>query len=180
MGNSFQDQFLKAGLIDKKQANKAAKEQRNRKKQKHHRARAADIDENKQRIEQAQAEKIERDRLFNQQRKEAAEQKAIAAQIKQLIELNCQPRDEGDISFNFVDDNKIKQISVTEKQHLQLTNGAMAIVKLADKYEIVPRPVAEKIAARSDECVIHCTDKTQQEEGDDPYADYKIPDDLMW
>lgn len=179
MGNSFQDQFLKAGLVNKQQADKAAKEQRKKKKQKH--KKAADIDQSKQLIEQARTEKIERDRQLNQQRVEAAENKAIAAQIKQLIELNRQPRDEGDINFNFVDDNKVKQISVTEKLHQQLTHGVMVIVKMAgSSYEVVPKPVADKIAARSEECVIRCNDTMQQEESDDPYADYKIPDDLMW
>ena len=56
-------------------------------------------------------------------------------------------------------------------------------MKQGDQYEIVPRPVAEKIADRDSERVVLCgaiDDTTLTEEEQDWYKDYEIPDDLMW
>ena len=178
MANSFQDQFLKAGLIDKKKADKARKEKGKEKRQMGKGAKITN--ENKQQAAQALAEKKERDRQLNQQQKEAAEAKAISAQIRQLIEVNRLSRENGEVAFNFVDGSRVKKIYLSEKMHQQLSKGRLAIVKFDDGYEVVARPVAEKIRARCEEMVIHCADSAPEEEGDDPYAEYKIPDDLMW
>ena len=58
------------------------------------------------------AEKAERDRLLNLQRKEEQEKKAIVAQIKQLIESNKIDRKEADVAYQFTDDKKIKKLYV--------------------------------------------------------------------
>ena len=50
-------------------------------------------------------------------------------------------------------------------------------------YELVSKPVADRITHRDAECIIINEDsiKTEQsQDEDDPYADYKIPDDLIW
>lgn len=178
MANSFQDQFLKAGLIDKKKASKARKEKGKENRQK---AKGAKVtDENKLSAERALAEKKEHDRQLNLQQKEAAEAKAITAQIRQLIEVNRLSRKEGEVAFNFIDGTTVKKIYLPEKMHQQISKGRLAIVKYDDGYEVVAKPVAEKIMLRSEDTVIHCEKSAPEEEGDDPYADYQIPDDLMW
>ncbi len=40
--------------------------------------------------------------------------------------------------------------------------------------------IGEKIAQRDASIVVQIKKKVQEVEEDDPYADYKIPDDLMW
>ncbi len=179
MANSFQDQFLKAGLVNKKKASKARKEKSKEKRQK---AKGAKIsDESKRQAEQALAAKKERDRLLNLRQKEAADAKAIAAQIKQLIEVNRLSREEGDVAFNFVDGSKVKKIYLSEPMHQQLSRGRLAIVRLGETYEVVAAPVADKISLRSDDIVVHRNDSASiEEDSDDPYSDYQIPDDLMW
>ena len=76
---------------------------------------------------------------------------------------------------------KIKKIYLTPALQEQLVKGRIAIVKLADKYELVPAPVAEKIHQRDEAIVIvkNSNEATEIDE-DDHYADYQIPDDLMW
>lgn len=178
MANSFQDQFLKAGLVNKKKASKARKEKSKENRQK---AKGAKVsNETKQQAEQLLAEKKVHDRQLNLQRKETADAKAITAQIRQLIEVNRLSRKEGDIAFNFVDGTKVKKIHLPEKMHQQLSRGRLAIVRFDDGYEVVAAPVADKISLRSEDIVIHRDDSAPAEEGDDPYADYQIPDDLMW
>ena len=46
-------------------------------------------------------------------------------------------------------------------------------------FEIVPAPVAEKIAGRDADAVLHLNQEAETDE-DDPYADFQVPDDLTW
>jgi hypothetical protein len=47
-------------------------------------------------------------------------------------------------------------------------------------YEVIPSIVAEKIRLRDESCIVSNAVRQLDNEGDDPYADYKVPDDLMW
>jgi len=176
MGNSLLDQLKKSGLVDEKKANKAQKEKHKQaKKQRQSNA----IDANKLQLQQQQVEKIQHDRELNLQRKKEADKRAIQAQIKQLIELNQITDYDGEISYNFTDNNIIKSLHLSENALKQLNQGRLAIVKLNNRYKLVPTAVAEKISLRDEQYVIQY--KTpQQDEEDDCYADYKVPDDLMW
>lgn len=44
----------------------------------------------------------------------------------------------------------------------------------------MPRVIAGKIAERNPDIVVRVKQATTEVEEDDPYAAYKIPDDLMW
>lgn len=180
MGNSLLDQLKKSGLVDEKKANQARKEkQKQARQQKGKKARP--LDEARRRAEQTHAEKVERDRELNLQRKQAAEQKAIAAQIRQLIELNRIEDDEGEIAFNFTDGTQVRRLYVSGKTRDQLVRGSLAIVKLDGRYDRVPAGVAEKIAQRDPACVVLCNVAgPDARDDDDPYADFQVPDDLMW
>lgn len=177
MGNSFQDQLLKAGLVDEKKVKQAKKD--NYKKQKQGKNKKA-VDENKLAAQKARAKQAGRDRELNRQRQEAMQQKAIAAQIKQLIEHSRQPREDGETPYNFSDNGTVKKIYVTAEQHRQLGRGRLTIVKLGEQYELVPAAAADKIRQRDEKSVIVSNEPQQQDDEDDPYADYQVPDDLMW
>lgn len=184
MGNSLFDQLNKSGLVDDNKAKQAKKEKyRQAKKQKGKQAKP--LPESKLRVQQVQAEKVQRDRELNRQRKQAEEKKAIAAQIKQLIEMNRIEADEAEgdaaIAFNFADGKNVQRLYVTEKLQGQLIRGRLAIVKLEGGYNLVPAGVAEKIILRDPTCVVHCAAAgPEASDMDDPYADYQVPDDLMW
>lgn len=178
MGNAFQDQFLKAGLIDDKKIKQANKEQYQAQKQGKLKTTA---DENRLAAQRVKAEKVERDRELNRKREEALKQQAIVAQIRQLIEHSRLKRDGGETPYNFSDQGVVKRIYVTENQHGHLSRGQLAIVKLGEQYELIPSVAAEKIRQRDDACVIVlCTASGPQDDEDDSYADFKVPDDLIW
>ncbi|MBU0654023.1 MAG: DUF2058 domain-containing protein [Gammaproteobacteria bacterium] len=186
---SLKDQLLKAGLIDQSKAQKAEQEQRKQAHQKTAKAQKQAkrtgeviVDEAKLLAEKARQEQAERSRELNRQQREQAEKKAIQAQIRQLIEMNRINRKQGDIAYQFADGSKIKKIYLTTKLQDQLAYGMIALVKLGEGYELVPKQVAEKIAQRDAACIlVQNSGSTQQTvEEDDPYADYQIPDDLMW
>ena len=113
--------------------------------------------------------------------KEEAETRAIAAQIIQLIETNRVDDRDGAIVYNFTDANVVKRLFVSEKIYKYLMSGQLAIAKLGENYELVPKPVAEKIKQRDADYIINNDHNLEPvAEEDDPYADYKIPDDLIW
>ena len=176
---SLQDQLLKAGLIDTRKAGKIKKAKYKQVQQKQ-KNKIETLDEAKLAAQQAQAEKVEHDRQLNRQRKREAERKAIAAQVRQLIEMNRQPRDDGDIGYSFSDGALIKRIYVTVTQLKQLGNGRLCIIKLDEHYELIPTLVAEKIQLRDESTQILSNQPTEAPDEDDPYADFQVPDDLMW
>ncbi len=178
-GMSLQDQLLKSGLIDNKKASKIKKSKYKQAQQKQ-KNKIETPDEAKLAAQQAQAGKVERDRQLNQQRKLEAERKAIAAQVRQLIEMNRQPGDDGDIAYNFTDSTLVKRIYVTGSQLKQLGNGLLCIVKMDERYELIPTLVAEKIQLRDDSIQILSNQPTEAPAEDDPYVDFQVPDDLMW
>lgn len=181
MRSTLQDQLLKAGLVDEKAIKQAKKQKQSQQQKVAKNQRHLETDETKLLAQQALAEKAERDRQLNQQHNEQMMQRAIAAQIRQFIENNRQSRDNGSIAYNFVDDKVIKKILVTQPLIDQIQRGQLAIAKLDDKYELIPARAAEKIRERNAACIVVCNaPQTGTSIDDDPYADFKIPDDLMW
>lgn len=180
---SLQDQLMKAGLVDEKKAKKAGKEKRRQAKQAR-RSGEELLDESKQAAEKARQKKMARDKALNAERESAAQAKAIRAQIQQLITMNIVKYD-GEVAYNFADGKKIKKIYVNDKLQKQLSLGQLAIVRNNERYALVPTVVANKIAERDATVVVALVDREAERAAeatveDDPYADYKIPDDLMW
>jgi uncharacterized protein YaiL (DUF2058 family) len=85
------------------------------------------------------------------------------------------------IAYHFTDNNKVKTLYVSKDMWEQIVKGKLAIVKLGKQYEIVPAEAALKIKARDEHGVIVCNESISSKVNqDDPYADYQVPDDLMW
>lgn len=176
---SLQEQLIKAGVADKKKAKQIKNEKRMQAKRTPKGQSLAN--ETKEQVQKALAEKSARDREINRKRQQAADLKAIGAQIKQLIEVNRIDRCDGELAYQFIDAKKIKKIYVTPTLQNQLSNGVIAIVGLKEQYELVPSGVADKIAQRDERIVlVHNQSNNDSSSDGDPYADYQIPDDLMW
>ena len=187
--SSLQEQLLKAGLVDENKLKQAAKEKNKAgKKARNSKGKAARQQASKTSSEaqQRQAKRVARDRELNQKRGLALEQKAIAAQVKQLVENNKVDRSKGEIPYSFVYRNKVKKMYIGETEKNLLAAGKLAIATLVinhegRRFELVPIDVAAKIAERDPEAVIELSDQDDTAgDADDPYADYKIPDDLTW
>ena len=177
MALSLQEQLLKQGLVDDKKAKQIKQEKRRKDRQ--GKQKPPEPNEVAERARVARAEQAERDRQANRERQLEADRKAIAAQIRQLVESNRLTRDRGEVDYQFVDRKKIKKILVTDAQQDQLARGRIAIARLGESYELVPANIAEKIMQRDEQTVV-VLNTVKAEDEDDPYADYPIPDDLMW
>lgn len=180
MGNSLQDQLLKVGLVDKSKINKAKKQRKTQARQQRNTKgiTAQRPDPQRQREQQ---EKAARDRELNERRNEVRRQRELAAEIKQLVINNRHPRsdNEDDKPFYFENKGKIKRLYGSPQTHKLISSGRLVIVNFNGVFELVPPDVAEKIRGRNPSLVIDLPDE-QQPDANDPYAQYQVPDDLMW
>lgn len=166
---SLQDQLLKAGLTNEKKAKKAKKSSKKSRELKR---------EVKAATEEKRQAQQQKDKQLNAEIKQQAEQKAVQAQIKQLIEMNKLDF-AGDIKYNFTDGASVQFINVNAQVQKQLASGLLAIVNYESDYAVIPGVVSDKIALR-DDSVLVAQNQVEEVDEDDPYADYVIPDDLMW
>ena len=178
---SLQEQLLKSGLVSSAQA-KSVKSDKRKQVQQQRNNNVIVVDQAKELVKKAQAEKILRDRKLNQLRVQHEEQKHLFAQVKQIIELNKLPKDSDGLAYHFTDNNKIKTLYVSEKMREQIIRGKLAIVRLGEGYEVVLSDVAEKISLRHIASVIVDNEQAVADvvKEDDPYANYQIPDDMIW
>jgi uncharacterized protein len=180
MSKSLQEQLLKAGLGNEKKLKAIKKEKHKERVQAGKNGTV--VNEASVLAEQSRQQQLQRDQELNRQRKAELDKKALAAQVKQLIELNTITH-KGETAFNFTDGSVVKRLYVSNRIHAELTKGQAAIAKLAEQYYVIPVKVAEKIQQRLAEAIIvlHNTGQSAEVQAeDDPYAAYQIPDDLMW
>jgi len=181
---SLQEQLIKSGLVSAGQAKAVKSEKHKQVKQQQHN-KTVTVAEAKEQAQKARLEQAERDRELNQERKQEEERKQLAAQVKQLIEQNRLPLEkeitDDSIPYHFTDNNKVKTLYVSKAMRDQITQGELAIVKLGKLYEVVNAETALKIKSRLQaSLIVSIEPKLAEECQDDPYADYQVPDDLMW
>jgi hypothetical protein len=181
MGKSFQEQLLKLGLVEKKKVKEARKEQHQKKKQQVGKN-AIKVDENVLLAQQADEKKKARARQLNLEREAKLQKRAEEARIRQLIEDHKLAKDDRGIAYRFKVRGTIQRIFVTKDMADRLSDGRLGIVAIADRFEVIPRTVAEKIQATDDTLfiILNVSSGGVEQNPDDPYAEYKIPDDLMW
>jgi uncharacterized protein YaiL (DUF2058 family) len=190
MGNSLFDQLNKTGLANKNKAKQTKKDKDRTAKKQQGSKKSNQVNlssDSALRAQAVQAEQAQRDRELNNKQKQRAEEKAIAAQIIQLIQMNRVDEidaEDNDIAFNFTDGKNIERIYVATAVHGLLSRGRLAIVRYLKSYALVPLAVAEKIQQRDPGCVVFSSVEQKSSNGDveedDLYAEFKVPDDLMW
>lgn len=179
MSNPFQEQLLKAGLVSEQQVKKANREKYQ--KQKLQRHKKTTVDKTNSKAQQAAELKAQRDRELNQKKDEQARKKAISIEINQLIQQNRIKRDKGcEIAYNFEHHGKIKRIYINQDMKKLISQGKLGIARIEGNYELVPFAVAEKIKQRNEKRIVLYEKDLQSADKNDVYADYQIPDDLMW
>ena len=176
---SMQEQFLKAGLVDKTKV-KLANQDKSKQKKVERRTGTHSVDEVRAAALDTQRKNAERVRELNAQRDAVATQKAIVAQIAQMVQKNRQSKGAGDIAYNFTHDKKIERLYVSAAVQAHLMAGRLVIICQGGATELVPRIIADKIAERDASLVVRVNKASTEIDADDPYAAFQIPDDLMW
>ena len=184
---SLRDQLLKTGLVSKEQAKKAETQakskihQQQKQKKKKRKTVAVDTESAAYLAAKAREDEIAHAKELNRQKDRTSAKKELTAQVHDLIQSHQVNDDKADITYHFTEGQFVKQISVNANQQQQLTSGQLAITVLEDSYYLVPASIAEKLLERAPETVRYFSkDEEKSTEADDWYADYTVPDDLMW
>jgi uncharacterized protein YaiL (DUF2058 family) len=190
MGNDLREQLLKAGLATQDQAREAGRkvaaerkqQSKGKKKKKKGQGGGSLADKNSAayRAAMAQAAKVARDRELNAEREAARRQRSLSAQVLDLLQGNAQEREGGDLAYNFVQDSRIRHIYVNAGQRKALAAGRLAIIGMDNGYYLVEHAVADRALTLEPTLFVHRAEPEPAPEEDDPYADFPVPDDLMW
>jgi uncharacterized protein YaiL (DUF2058 family) len=179
MRNPLQEQLLKAGLVNKVKAAQVVREQAKRNKGKSPATPSVEQVE----AQRSQLAKAERDRALAAERNARVQANEARAQVRQIIAVHKIPR-EGELAYRFSDGERIRDVMVTEALRSQLASGTLAIARQDDTYELLPRAAADKVYARAPEMIVldHgqlSTPETNNED-DEYYRQFEVPDDLIW
>ncbi len=180
MAESLFDQLKKAGLVDAKKAQKSQKE----KGKAHYREVKQNTPVNHDVAEQAAqafSEKAARDRALNLAREAMQAQKAAQAQARQIIESNRISAFAGQIAYHFADNGSVKTLHVNPQTHHKLAAAGIRIARFEGGYVLISAAAAEKLASRDASLLIaHPSDAPPVTNTDDHYAQFAVPDDLIW
>ncbi len=175
MANLLQQQLIKAGVATADQIKKGDRHKRGE-------DRRSPPPSDQQRL--AQQKRQDADRERNRQQQEQRERKERLAQVRQIIESNRIDRKGGEAAYQFVEAGRIRKFYLHEAQRQQVVAGTLVVVRLGRNFELVLPEVADRIAERDPAIVLVRNGAAAVSADDaaasDPYAEFQVPDDLMW
>ncbi|MFI9652207.1 DUF2058 family protein [Guyparkeria halopsychrophila] len=179
---SLQDQLLKAGL-----AKKSGKQPK-QKKSAWGRVNRHDKDANTrppaeiEAAKKAAAEKRERERQqareTSARQREAEQRRAQRAEVRQLILDHAEKLASHGEPFYFIDQGRISSLPVDARLRRGLAARKLRLATWEKRYYIVSATTAEKIAQRDPAFLIALP--SGGEIRDPAYAEFSVPDDLIW
>ena len=181
---SLQDQLLKAGLTTKQKTRQANSDKRKKNKQKRSGVTHEDTlqEQVKQQLVKSKEEKLAKDTALNAEKKQQLAQKEQKLRLLQILQHHQIKNVFGDNEYNYTFNNKIKKLALDSITHKALVNGRLALCGIEENAYLVTSETAAKVAELDANVVLVQNTKVDEQtvEEDDPYADYQIPDDLMW
>ncbi len=180
MRNPMQEQLLKAGLVKK---GKVAEVVRDQTRARHGKKPIALTAEQRD-VERLRQDKIERDRALAAERNAQGKVRELRLQARQLI-VDGKLAAEGERVYRFADGAAFRSLLASDAQSRQLASGALVVARLDDSYVLVPRAVADKVAARDATAIVvdHGSSEQKSAAADDDaayYSRFEVPDDLVW
>ncbi len=113
--------------------------------------------------------------------------KALRAEIKQLLKANKLNDKAGEIPYNYVIGGQVKRFYINEKQQGELKAGKLVVVNwntisylISKEAELALRKLHPTIEVAAVDNGSQNPKTDHNKTPDDPYAEYKIPDDLTW
>jgi uncharacterized protein YaiL (DUF2058 family) len=179
---SLQEQLMNSGLINKQKAQQAQTEKRRQSKQKKKKGTVIATDIQRAVQEKAELQK-QKDLEKNQLTQEALAIRAAHGKLIQMIAQHCEKNYQGELDYHFTYDNKVKRIAVTSEIKQGLIKGHFAICVLNEEFYLINKEAAQKLRDIDQSVLVALHDQTDvslQDDNDDPYAEFAVPDDLMW
>jgi len=181
---SLQEQLLKAGLSTKQKARQANTDKRKKNKQKRSGVEvAASMQEQiKQDVAKTQQNKAEKDAALNAEKQQALAKKELNLRIEQILKHHQIKNVMGEVEYNYTFDSKVKKLYLDVVTHRAIVNGRLALCGLDDASYIVTSETAAKLAELDPKVLLLQNEKVADDvvDEEDPYADFQIPDDMMW
>jgi len=179
MANSLQDQLLKAGLVSEAQLNSSKKQEHRSKKRSGSRKKPG---AGSAEVAQRQQRKADQDKALNAKKERERQANELRLQIRELVLSNAESLAGADVPYNVVRKGRIRRIYVTGAQRDQLVAGTLAVTTAKGRHHLVPIKTADRIAELMPEYFVFRAgaEDTPPPGEDDPYAEFKVPDDLMW
>ena len=187
--NALQAQLLKAGLVKKSQVSQVANQQAKARVDKHDpkaAAIAAEAELARIEAEKARLEKVERDRQIAAERNAERRANELRAQARQII-ADKKVLAKGEAEYRFNDGEVIRTLLMTEAVRKQVIDAALVIVRDGEGYCLLPRVAAVQVRERAPELIVldnagrdYVEPSTGNAEDDAYYAQFQVPDDLIW
>lgn len=187
--NALQAQLLKAGLVKKSQVSQVANQQAKARTDKHDpkaAAIAAEAELARIEAEKARLEKVERDRQIAAERNAERRANELRAQARQII-ADKKVVAKGEAEYRFNDGEVIRTLLMTEAVRKQVIDAALVIVRDGEGYCLLPRVAAVQVRERAPELIVldnagrdYVEPSTGNAEDDAYYAQFQVPDDLVW
>jgi uncharacterized protein YaiL (DUF2058 family) len=173
---------MNSGLVNKQKAQQAQTDKRRQAKQKKKKGTVVVSDVQIAIKEKAELQK-QKDFEHNQQTQEELAIRAAHGKLIQMIAQHCEKDYQGEVDYHFTYENKVKRIAVKTSIQQALIKGHLAICVLNDAFYLINKEAAEKLRAIDESVLVALHDQktvTAENVEDDPYAEFSIPDDLMW
>ena len=181
MSDAFREQLMKAGLVTKKQAKSAAHEENvSRRKRRKKNKGSAEASPEFSAAQAALEEKRTRDLELNRQREAERLARARQAEAEDLIAKHGLRDTQGEFEYRFSDGGPIKTLNVTSDLRNALATGGVGIARAKKGYRLIPRATALMVEERSADHLVLLNEPDAPDGDDDPYAEFKVPDDLVW
>ena len=119
----------------------------------------------------------------SKQTQEELAMRAAHGKLIQMIAQHCEKDYQGELDYHFTYDNKVKRIAVNSEIQQGLIKGRFAICVLNDEFYLINKEAAEKLRLIDESVLVALHDQTEhksRDDQDDPYAEFAVPDDLMW
>jgi uncharacterized protein YaiL (DUF2058 family) len=177
MSDSLRDQLLKSGLVDEQSVKKTRSHKRKKRRRGETDAEQAAASEAAAKRE---ADRRARDRTLNARRQEERRQQEAEQAARQRVLDAEVPRD-GEERFQFSHNGRIRPIQVSAAQRQELAAGRLAIARTRGRYRLIPGDIVEFVQARAPFLIAWtAADSGGADDEDDAYADFPVPDDLIW
>ncbi|WP_028864803.1 DUF2058 domain-containing protein [Psychromonas aquimarina] len=178
---SLQDQLMKSGLVNKQKAKQAQTEKRRKAKQKKKKG-TVEVSDVQIKINEQKELQKQQDLEKNQQTQAELDARSAHGKLIQMIAQHCEKNYQGEIDYHFTYDNKVKRIAINEKTQQGLIKGLLAICVLNEEFYLINKEAAARLAEIDQSVLVALHEKVEvsELEEDDPYAEFAVPDDLIW
>lgn len=178
---SLQEQLMQSGLINKQKAKQAQTEKRRNAKQKKKKG-TIEVSAAQQTINAQKEQQKQQDLEKNKAVQISLDERAAHGKLIQMIAQHCEKDYQGEIDYHFTYASKVKRIAINEITQKSLINGLLAICVLNEDFYLINKEAAEKLTEIDASVLVSLHEKVdvQAIDEDDPYAEFAIPDDLVW